>query len=410
MNDTQKETKFILATTVGALAGAVVAGAVSVGLWRFLLPFSSGDASPAVQRGMIQLIEEESATIHVVEQVEPAVASVIVRKPKSQVSSPNTFFLGPFGLVPQTPVPGEGDDELVDVGGGTAFFVTTDGLLLTNRHVVSAEGASFFIKTQEAKEYRVEVVARDTLYDVAVLRALPKEGEALPVFSPATLASSDQLKIGQTVIAIGNAFAEFQNSVTKGIVSGKHRRLVAGDGAGSEVIEEAIQTDAAINPGNSGGPLINLYGEVVGINTAVSSQGQGVGFAIPIHVGRKAVEDVKAFGRIMRPWLGVRYVMLTAENASAYGFAGSARGAYVLPRSQTEQVGVVAGSPAEKGGVKEGDVIKKVNDHVLGEDDTLASVLGAFRPGEKLTLEVLREGNTQTLSITLEELTADKLK
>lgn len=372
---------------LGALAGALAGALIVLGfvMWgkMYLEQGSTQEALSQrdLDKAISELVEEESATIHVVERVAPAVASIALRRNLSDVRR------GVFLFEEE-----EVEDELVDVGAGTAFFVTTEGLLLTNRHVVDTDDVQIFVITQEGDEHEAEVVARDTLYDVAVLRVISEVPEG--GFPVVELDPEDDIQIGQTVIAIGNALSEFSNTVTKGIVSGKDRRLIAGGNAGTELIQEAIQTDAAINPGNSGGPLINLLGQVVGINTAVSSRGNDLGFAIPISVGRKVIEDVEEYGRIVRPWIGIRYRMLTNANAEALGFAKLQRGAYILPEEDSGAPGVLSDSPASDAGLKEGDVIVKLDGELLGEEDNLATVLNRYRPGDTIELEVLREGDT----------------
>ena len=396
---------------LGALAGAIAGLLVGIGSFFWMLTWldqpSTWEALRARQmeqdRGALEA--EESATVEIVGKVAPAVTGVTIRKPMETISSgggPTILFNGqPFGggTTPKS----TREDGLVDVGSGTAFFVDATGLLLTNRHVVEDEDARYFVTTQAGDEYEVDVVARDTLYDVAVLRV--KEGKVPEGgFPTVALATHETLRIGQTVIAVGNALGAFNNTVTKGIISGTNRDLVAGGGGSSERIQEAIQTDAAINPGNSGGPLVNLQGEVIGINTAVSNRGNGLGFAIPISVGRKVTSDVLAFGHIVRPWLGVRYVMLSDENTEELGLQKLQRGAYILEEEETDVPGVLVGSPADDAGLLEKDVIVKVNDQLLTEDDQLATVLNRFKPGDVITLEVLREGGTiSPVRVTLGE-------
>lgn len=379
----------------GALAGAFVSVLVLGGFFSWFQmwldqPSAQEDLiARSLQQDQLNLLQEESATIQVVDQVMPAVVSITVRKPADAFSSGGPIILFNGQPLNENPSESTREDGLVDVGGGTAFFVTEEGVLLTNRHVTADEEAFYFITVADGTELPVDVVARDTLNDVAVLRVraedIPEGG-----FPVVVLASSDDLRIGETVIAVGNALGEFDNTVTRGIVSGIHRSLTAGGGVDSEWLQEAIQTDAAINPGNSGGPLVNLRGEVIGINTAVSNRGNGLGFAIPISVGQRAVQDVEAFGRIVRPWLGVRYVMLSNENAQAYGFSELQRGAYI---SSDEEAGVVEGSPADRAGLRGGDLIVKVGDRVLTEKDSLAIILNTYHPLDQVAFEVLREGD-----------------
>ncbi len=258
-------------------------------------------------------LDEESATIDVVNKTNQAVVSINIfqnipnrRRTQTIPFDDFPFFGFPFEIqVPDNQSQPE-TSEPVQVGGGSGFIIKSDGLIVTNRHVVDSATAKYKVVLADGKEYEARLVAKDPVLDVAFLDI---DAENLPIIP---LGDSDKLKLGQTVIAIGYALAEFGNTVTRGVVSGINRRVVAGDNSGmSEVIEEAIQTDAAINPGNSGGPLLNLAGEVVGINTAVSSRGQTVGFAIPINSVKRTIESVQREGKIVRPWLGVRYTFVT---------------------------------------------------------------------------------------------------
>jgi serine protease Do len=240
----------------------------------------------------------------------------------------------------------------------------------------------------------------DPYEDIAVMKV---EGEG---FQVATLGDSENIKIGQTVIAIGNTLSEFRNTVTKGVVSGIDREITAGGYFDAEVIDEAIQTDAAINPGNSGGPLINLLGEVIGINTAVSYEGESVAFAIPINEAKQAVADVLEYGRIIQPWLGVRYLLVTpdasGETAGMYEI-----GAWVIAGDQPGEIAVFEDSPADKAGLQEGDIIIAVNGEDLTESIGLAEAVSAYRPGETITLSVLRDSQVINLEATLEEYQAE---
>ena len=195
---------------------------------------------------------------------------------------------------------------------------------------------------------------------------------------------------------------EFDNTVTKGVVSGINRRIIAGDETGEDVLDHAIQTDAAINPGNSGGPLINLLGEVVGVNSAVSTEGQSIGFAIPVNEIKRAITDVRENGRIIRPWLGVRYLMLNASVAEDQGIDAT-EGAWILvdPEGGT---GIVPESPAANAGLQEGDVITAVNDRTVDEEHELASLISDYYPGDVISLRVLRDRAILTISVTLGEV------
>jgi serine protease Do len=239
-------------------------------------------------------------------------------------------------------------------------------------------------------------LARDTAIDLALVKI---DGKNLPTLS---LGDSDTLQLGQTVVAIGNALGEFSNSVTRGIVSGINRKITAGDMEGSEVIDQAIQTDAAINPGNSGGPLLNLAGQVIGVNTAVSQEGQSVGFAIPINIAKQSIESVQKFGRIIRPYLGVRYVIINADMASQNQLPFS-YGALVSRGTDPGQVAVVPGSPADKAGLVENDIILEADGVKVDADHTLVSAIIKKKVGDTINLKIYHKGDTKTVTVTLAE-------
>ena len=357
-------------------------------------------------------LDEESATIDVVRSANQAVVSIAIKKdistlePNIQSFPFDDFFGFPFFDVPQG---GEPDDQkkteeknkLQQVGGGSGFLVTKDGLVVTNRHVVEDETAVYTVILTDGTEYNATVVAKDPVFDVALLRI---EGDTFPVLA---LGDSESVQLGQTVIAIGNALAEFGNTVTRGVVSGVNRRVEAGDGLGqSEILDEAIQTDAAINPGNSGGPLLNLAGQVIGINTAVSRQGQLVGFAIPINTVKRSIESVIATGRIVRPWLGIRYIPVTPrlaeENALPVTY-----GVLVVRGDTPEQLGVIPGSPADKAGLEENDIILEINGEKLEDKDSLSKKIAGYGVEEQIMLKILHDGKEKDVSVTLEEYPAD---
>jgi serine protease Do len=275
--------------------------------------------------------------------------------------------------------------------------VADDGLIVTNKHVVADDEAVYKVKLSDGKEYDAKVMAKDPVLDVALIKI---EANNLPTLK---FGDSDKLKLGQSVIAIGNALAEFGNTVTRGIVSGIGRKVEAGGSFGfTEVIEQAIQTDAAINPGNSGGPLINMAGEVVGINTAVSSEGQLVGFAIPINAAKKTIESVQKTGRIVRPWLGIRYVAVTPRLAEAnklkvnYGFL-------IIGDSANDELAVIPGGPADKAGLAENDIILEVDGKKMADKESLANEIGKHNVGDVVDLKILHKGEEKNVKVKLEE-------
>ena len=318
---------------------------------------------------------KNSSIPKIIKKVLPAVVSIIVSKELQPYNSDSLsfpfdqFFSFPFDQFFQTtPVPqpeqNQAEPEKQKVGGGTGFIISADGLILTNKHVVDDIAADYSVVLSDGTSYEAEVVARDPLNDFAFLRI---EAQDLPTVD---LGDSDQIQIGQTVIAIGFSLGEYSNTVTKGIISGIGRDIVAGSASGSEKLEGVIQTDAAINPGNSGGPLLNLAGQVIGINTAVNWQGQSLGFAIPINQAKSVIESVNQFGEIIRPWLGVRYVILNKEIAEANKLKYE-YGAMVLRGQTANEVAVVKDSPADKAGIVENDIITKINGEEINENNQL---------------------------------------
>ncbi len=342
------------------------------------------------------IYEEDSAIIDVVEKASPAVVSIVVSKDLSQMKryfSPYGNFFDVYGG-PQNNQ--KSAPNIQQVGAGSGFFVSSDGLILTNRHVVADTTATYSIVTNNGKTYDAKVLSRDSRNDLALIKVEISNAPVLP------FADSDSVQIGQQVLAIGNSLGQYQNTVTSGIVSGIGRSVVAGDGSDSEQLEGVIQTDAAINPGNSGGPLLNLGGQVIGINTAIDQQGQLVGFAIPAGDAQKAIESFKKSGKISYPFLGVRYLMLDDRIAKAHNLSVT-EGALILGGEEVGEDGVLAGSPADKAGFKEKDVIIEVEGHRINSQNSLARELKNYNVGQKLEIKVNREGKEQILTPTLEE-------
>lgn len=379
----------LISIIFGGLAGGIVGYSVGSG---------NGLRSLTGQTGTIQTrlsVKEESATIEVVARANPAVVSIIITKDFSKVYeqqpvSPFDRFFG-FPLQQQTP---QGKQE---IGGGTGYIVTGDGMIVTNKHVVSDDQAEYTVVMNDGKKYPAKVLAKDPVNDVAVIKI---EASDLPVLP---LGDSDAVQVGQTVIAIGNALGEYRNTVTKGIISGKARTIVAGDANGeSETLENVFQTDAAINKGNSGGPLVDLAGSVIGMNSAVDQQGQSVGFAIPVNVIKKDLESVKQTGKIVQPYLGVRYVLITSAYAEQNRLPVD-HGALVQAGSQSGETAVVPDSPAAKAGIVANDILTEVNGKKITTDQSLVSLLQAFKPGDTVTLRVFYDGAEKDVKVTLEE-------
>jgi len=383
---------FLLGSISGSAFGVLFAVSLNSKYYPWREPAVTAEKTAPVSA-------EDRQVIEAVRKVAPSVVSIVVSKDVSKLYNSTGYF--PFEqFFGFDPVPAETpkQGEKRQIGGGTGFIISAEGLIVTNRHVVADAEAEYEVVMSDGRRLPAAVAAVDSILDLAVLKV---EAQDLPV---APLGDSARLETGETVIAIGNALSEYSNSVTKGVISGINRRVVAGDGRGdSEVIEEALQTDAAINPGNSGGPLIDLRGEVIGVNTAVNRSGQSIGFAIPIDAARIVIDSYREQGRIVRPWLGVRYVMLTPESAKANGLTTN-EGALVLGGSQGEGAAVVPGSPAEKAGIKAGDVLLDIDGTALGSEHPLAGVIAKKRAGDVVTIRLLRETSELAVQATLEEL------
>lgn len=385
---------------VVAVVASVVGGVTSTLFFSSRISESAFNNQP-VSTKVREIIEQDEAVTSVVAEATPSVVSIIIKK-QAQVSGRSPYFFDPFFDeffdIPRAPLPLPNDTEPREVGGGTGFIVSSDGLILTNKHVVFDDTAEYSVVTSEGHTYPATVLARDPINDIAIIKI---EASGL---RPLPLGDSDALRIGQTVIAIGNTLSEYRNTVTRGIVSGVNRRIEAGGEGFSEIIESAIQTDAAINPGNSGGPLLNIRGEVVGVNTAINSYGQSIGFAIPINDAKYVVTSVQQHGKIIRPFLGVRYTIINERMARARELPVT-YGALIAPGAGRDMVAVVPGSPADRAGIKEGDIILEVNGQKITEYRGLARELARYQIGEEIVLKILRNGSEREIRATLEERT-----
>lgn len=280
-------------------------------------------------------------------------------------------------------------------GAGTGIIISADGYILTNDHVVKS-ARDFTVVTAEGVSYKkVRFVGYDPLNDIAFLKI--EGAKDLPV---AEIGDSGTIRVGQPVITIGNALGQYSNSVTSGIVSGLGRPLIAADALGqnAERLSDLIQTDAAINSGNSGGPLVNMAGQVIGVNVAMAQGANTVGFAIPINAAKGIIAGVLEKGSVSRAYIGVHYVDITPEVIAEHNLSVS-KGALV--GASGNSVAVPSGGPADKAGVKKGDIITRVNDQVVGENGELVSLIGQYRPGDSVKLTILRDKKEITLTITL---------
>ncbi len=349
-------------------------------------------------------VDYEQAVIKAVETASPSVVSVVISKnlPVLERCSYNPFsdlppgFENFFGNDLGLTVPCDtGKKKLQEVGGGSGFVISSDGMILTNKHVVSDQSAAYTVLTNDGKKYDAKVLARDPLQDLAIIKITATD---LPVLA---LGDSDSIKLGQSAIAIGNALGEFRNTVSVGVISGLSRTIDAsGGGIGTETLQGVIQTDAAINPGNSGGPLLNLRGEVIGINSAVASGAQNIGFSIPINQAKRDIESVKKTGVIKTSYLGVRYVTITDDVVKSeklpvdYG---------ALLKSDKSSPAVVSGSPADKAGLKAQDIVLEINGEKLSGSKQLGLLIQKYSVGDTITLKVRRGDETLSFQVTLEE-------
>ena len=356
---------------------------------------------------------EESQVIDTVEAIKESVVSIVATKdlPKYRGRSFmfDDFFNDPFFNnffdTPQRQVPDDiNETERVQVGGGSGFIYSSDGLILTNKHVVSDTAAEYTVVLYDGTELEAKVLALNDFNDIAVVKVTGEEVELRSV----ELGDSSELRVGQRVVAIGNALAEFENTVTTGIISAKGREIVASDGrSAGEQIENLIQTDAAINPGNSGGPLVNLKGQVVGMNTAIAQGANGIGFAIPVNDLKHFAQVVEKNGKFVRPFLGVRYMMLSDDMAEKLNVEAT-QGALLFSDVQAGIPAVVPDSPADKAGLKMSDVIIEVDGEVLTQERDLRSVIAEKEIGQKLLLKVLRNGQELEIELKLEEFDSVK--
>lgn len=422
----QQNTKNILLTLIILMALAIGGTAFSASFpdffkdYFYLKPKAPTTDQPAVKPETKESIvkkdqcgceSESDKTARVVEQSLPAVVSIIATQelkllPPSSFN--DDFFFGfpfDFGLPqPQQPQPPQKKEEPKtekrQVSSGSGFIVSANGLVITNRHVVDNTEAEYSVILNTGETYEAEVIDRDTVNDLAIVKIKNKIDEKFPILP---LGNSSAIKIGQTVLAIGNTLGEFRNTVSRGIISGINRNITAGNGFGqSELIEGALQTDAAISSGNSGGPLVNLEGEVIGVNTAVSQAGENIGFALPSNEIKRVLDSVQKFGKIKRPFLGVRYLLLNKEIAEKNQMKIDI-GALIVRGESREDLAVIPGSPADKAGIRENDVILEVNGQKITTEQSLQKLLAQANIGDSVTLKIWRAGKEFTVQATMEE-------
>lgn len=374
--------------------GSAVLGAVAdrKGNFKFLDKLVSRNESGdvAIQEESKKIVDEESVVIDVVEKVSPSVVTVSISK--TQVIGGNNVF-DPFGFwgsfFGAQPGQGQGQEQKIEKDIGSGFVISSDGLVVTNKHVVSDTEAKYKVVTSNDQEFEVKDIYRDPMADMAILKIEADNLEAVE------MGDSDKLKVGQTVIAIGTALGEFRSTVTSGVISGLGRGIEAGSPyEASERLDNVIQTDAAINPGNSGGPLLDSSGRVIGVNVAVSASGQNIGFALPINMVKNSIDNFKTTGEFDRPFLGVSYRMISEKAALLNEVP---QGAYVES--------VVEGSGADKAGIETGDIITEIDSQKLAgkESNGLINIINKKKIGDTIEVKIWRDGKERSVGVRLEK-------
>lgn len=387
---------FLALTLFSGFIGGLLAPFVQ----PYLLPgysIHTGDEGAALRPEKTLVLTEEEVVADLVEDNTPGVVSIVISKDVPKVRS---YFNSPFGMPFFSPFgsPEESTEtEKQQIGSGSGFFVSSDGLIVTNKHVVSDEQAEYTVILNDKSEHSATVLARDPSNDIAVIKI---EGKDFPVLQ---LGDSDTIRVGETIIVIGNPLGEFENSVSRGIISGLKRSLEAGTGRGdSEFLSDIIQVDAAINPGNSGGPLLSLEGVVVGVNVAMARGAENIGFALPINQVKRIVEQVRTTGRLSFPYLGVRSITLNDALQKKTGLPYN-YGALVVRGDTITDFAVVPGSPADKAGIVENDILLEINGEKIDETHGLISYMAKYAVGDEVTVKLWHKGDVKEVKVKLEE-------
>ncbi len=340
-------------------------------------------------------MSEHSPIVEVAKNVCPGVITIVISKDLPKVEG---FYSFPFGgqefIFPKIK---NGKKEKTKIGGGSGFIVSQGGYVMTCSHVVGDPEADYTVILDPKHKYPAKILAKDSLVDVAILKLNDKE---LPYLE---LGDSDKINLGETVVAIGNPLGEFEDTLSAGIISGLSRKITAYGGLPLKAtsLRGLIQTDAAINPGNSGGPLVNMEGKVIGINTAMVMGAQNIGFAIPVNYAKRIFEEVQKYGKIVRPFLGVRYVILNQEISKTNKLPVD-YGALVV-RENLGEPAVLKGSAADKAGLKEYDIILEMDGKKITEENPLTDLLAQHKIGDEINFKILKEGKEINLKVKLEE-------
>lgn len=340
------------------------------------------------------MIRRKSPIVRIAKKICPAVITIVASRDLPKVD--DFYFLPIKGEKVALPKKIIGNQK-TKIGGGSGFIVGKEGYVLTCNHVVEDYEADYTIIIDPDHKYSAKVLAKDPLIDMAILKI---EGHNFPFLK---LGDSDKVELGETVMAVGNPLGEFEDTLSVGIISGLSRKITAYSGFDSKTtnLRGLIQTDAAINPGNSGGPLVDMRGEVIGINTAMIMGAENIGFALPINYIKEDLKEVKIGGKIKRPYLGVKYLLLNEEIARTNKLPIN-YGALII-REMFGEPAVAKNSSAAEAGIKEYDIILEVNSEKINEENSLSDVLAKCLIGQEISLMVLREKKKKLIKAILKQ-------
>jgi serine protease Do len=394
-------TKYLLFFSIGGVCVAII---LSVAVSIIALVVLGHVPSPLqkIINQPVKTVSQESAVINAVQKENPAVVSIIISEDVASVPQ-QINPLDPFGFLNGNNGNSNGNGSTngstqQEVGGGSGMIVSSDGLILTNKHVASDTNATYTVVLTTGKQYTGKIVAQDPTNDIALLKI---DASGLPTVN---LGDSSNLVLGQSVVAIGNALGQYANTVSVGVVSGLNRVVTASDASSnsSETLHNIIQTDAQINPGNSGGPLLNVDGQVVGMNTAIAQNAQGIGFAIPIDQAKTDISAYNAKGKITKPELGVSYEIIDSQYLASNPKTPYSYGAIITTGGSSGSA-VISGSPADKAGLQSGDIILEVNGTQVDDTNTLTDLIQQHNVGDTITLQVYESGSVKNVSVTLSQ-------
>ena len=390
---------------ISHLISGFVGGLLVLGIFSQAIPGFFPNKNQNVNQPEEQTFSGKTTVLDVsdvVEKINPAVVSIVITKDvpvmEEYYDDPFSQFFGeqsPFHF--RIPRYRQNGTEEKEIGGGSGFLVSEDGYVVTNGHVVSDEEAQYTVFTNDGTKFEAKVIAIDDVLDVALLKI---EATSIPFL---IFGDSSTLRLGESVIAIGNALGEFRNTVSTGVVSGLSRSIVAGNGYGmQETLENVIQTDAAINPGNSGGPLLNMKGEVIGVNVAVAVHSENIGFSLPANAVKESIDSIKEHGRVIRPYFGVRYIPINASVQQKNNLSVD-YGALVVRGQQEDELAVIPGSPADKAGIEEYDIFLEIDGQKIDEEHSLVSIIRQKKVGDTVQVKLLHDGKEKEALVVLEE-------